>query len=70
MFDFVDPSMTDLFTHALPNAPYWIAAFAVAWFLLVLGSVYVMFRMIALDKEVQALQDSIDAKLTDLKKDN
>ena len=57
------PSMAELYRLALHDAPYVVASYAIIWVGLLVYIVMVMMRMIKLDKEVQVLQDTVDAKL-------
>jgi len=60
------PSMEELYRVAIPHAQIMIVGFAVAWAALIGFSIYIMFRTVDTDAEVQALQDSVDAKLAKL----
>jgi len=57
------PSMEELYRVAIPNAQLMIIGFAIAWAALIAFSIYIMFRTVETDTEIQALQDSVDAKL-------
>jgi len=63
MDNLLHPSMAELYRLALHDAPYVVASYAIVWVGLLVYIVMVMMRMIKLNKEVQVLQDTVDAKL-------
>ncbi|MCL2438063.1 MAG: CcmD family protein [Coriobacteriia bacterium] len=57
------PSMAEIYNLVLHDAPYVVAAYAIIWLGLVGYIVALMFRTTKLEKEVQTLQEAVDAKL-------
>jgi len=55
--------MIELYTYALPGAPFLVVAFAILWLVASAFAVVIMFRMIKLDGNIQALQESVDRQL-------
>ncbi|MCL2606488.1 MAG: CcmD family protein [Coriobacteriia bacterium] len=61
--DILHPTMTELYALVLHDLPYVIAAYAVIWFALAAYVATLMMRMMKIEREIQVLQDTVDAKL-------
>ncbi len=55
----MDPTVEELYTLVLPNAPYVIAAYGILWAALVVYVGFIMRRVMRLEREIEVVEESV-----------
>lgn len=62
MNNLIDPTNTELYTLALADAPYVIAAYAILWLALCIYVTMILRRMMRIEKQIDVLSETIGTK--------